>query len=152
MEQSFNPLQVSYKLHPYCQQVLEKQLFQSLIGQLQTLEKGSTIKLVRRVSIPYRLATNERKCPDGDCLHCRFQSLIGQLQTNKRKVCAICGDTRFNPLQVSYKLEAVESKEGDDNSFNPLQVSYKQSKEPSVVYEINGFNPLQVSYKPILFP
>ena len=55
--------------------------FQSLIGWLQTTSIISKSRLIRKVSIPYRLATNDSNFTPAVVDMRSFQSLIGWLQT-----------------------------------------------------------------------
>ena len=122
------------------------QLFQSLIGQLQTLLTRYSPALQLCVSIPYRLATNA----------------VNKSSSHQHHLC-------FNPLQVSYKLGFRLGFGNLYHRFNPLQVSYKLTAVSNVVtvglvsipYRLatnmgwlkpalsffKRFNPLQVSYK-----
>ena len=100
-----------------------EELFQSLIGQLKTKFKISSIIDLAGVSIPYRLAKNPffekkggnknevsipyRLAKNGtdsvafSWYEYQFQSLIGQLKTSSDIDSPVNTATRFNPLQVS---------------------------------------------------
>ena len=144
----FNPLQVSYKHDPEERLKARAEQFQSLIGQLQTdqmaLEVLSAFCCFNPLQVSYKPEEKEEEKPKVavfqsligqlqtslslliTSLPKEFQSLIGQLQTALAYLMFVHKGNCFNPLQVSYKLLAIGSK----NSFNTI-----------------GFNPLQVSYK-----
>ena len=102
--------------------------FQSLIGQLQMLSIDKHFILSHKVSIPYRLATNDITESEME-EWLVFQSLIGQLQINYNSISQI-------------KTLMFQSLIGQLQMYN--EVWYW--------IEIDGFNPLQVSYKYLLKP
>ena len=80
---SFNSLQVSYKHEISVWVAYNRYGFQFLIGQLQTPDRLAGRGRRIRVSIPYRLATNEGASPFKSIFCTVFQFLIGQLQTSE---------------------------------------------------------------------
>ena len=165
----FNPLQVRYKLSA----------------------KQGDIYIREYVSIPYRYATNWRWHLKNSILQqCfnplqvryklepsfsaslggkGFQSLIGTLQTGKRRMNILDGlnvsipyryatnsvlecvdifwGVCFNPLQVRYKHMLSFLQNQFLEGFNPLQVRYKPNKTRDITEKELCFNPLQVRYK-----
>ena len=124
---SFNPLQVSYKLLKQQLKMLQEDMFQSLIGQLQTKVALTRPCFSYYVSIPYRLATNR------------------ETEMTVKEV-----NESFNPLQVSYKPWVYIEHFFVGGCFNPLQVSYKRHRCSFTCQTFQSFNPLQVSYKRIM--
>ena len=57
---------------------------------------------------------------------------------------------RFNPLQVSQKLDVDKEEAKQYLCFNPLQVSQKLGNPKPADNSKECFNPLQVSQKPLV--
>ena len=101
----FNPLQVSYKLSQHCVLSLHYPLFQSLIGQLQT---------------PHDVFNHRVRAA-------RFQSLIGQLQTYIWSAIREYKRGVSIPYRLATNGLVVNFDAFKKASFNPLQVSYKRN-------------------------
>ena len=120
---SFNPLQVSYKLH-------------SLDRQLAIL----------LVSIPYRLATNYTPLIDSSLFY-QFQSLIGQLQIyieGGQPPLIFQFQSLIGQLQICGEKYSCKYRKAFQSLIGQLQIKVLKSKHQS---GSSSFNPLQVSYK-----
>ena len=122
---SFNPLQVSYKRSILTLLYIISNLFQSLIGQLQTKSLHGIPNLIILVSIPYRLATNFFAFIVA-YIAMWFQSLIGQLQTYWQHYYTLHPNCVSIPYRLATNKEPVKDKPFTKDRFNPLQVSYKR--------------------------
>ena len=101
--EGFNSLQVGYKPFKHCRAFLECTVsIPYRLATNQKLSQRAVNKLV--VSIPYRLATNLPIFPRILLVFKKFQFLIGWLQTVPAFFNFKLSIQGFNSLQVGYKL------------------------------------------------
>ena len=103
------------------------------------------------VSIPHRLATNQKRLElERTNAICFNPSQVGYKPRKRRSL--ICVSQCFNPSQVGYKPLFYSSFSHHPASFNPSQVGYKLSTAFLLTPSTSiCFNPSQVGYKLVDF-